>query len=156
MALKYSLVQKAKLVAGAGSISFIADVVKDAGYKRPFLVFDKGIKEFGIADKVISVLDEAGIAHAEYDQVVPEPPNTMVDRGADLCKEKECDCVIAIGGGAVIDTAKGITALGFNPGKIMDYAEGKEMAQAHGLIVIPTTSGTGSELSDGMVISDSE
>lgn len=156
MAMKFSLVQKSKVVSGAGSAGAIAEILSEAGYEKPFVVTDRGIKEAGIAAKITSVLDENGIPYVEFDEVTPEPPDTMVDRGAQLCREAECDCVIAIGGGAVIDTAKGITVLRFNSGRIMDYAAGREMKLSSGLIAVPTTSGTGSELSDGMVISNAE
>ena len=71
MATKFSLVQKSKVVSGAGS-----------------------------AGTITSVLDENSIPYVEFDEVTPEPPDTMVDRGARFCREAECDCVIAIGGGA--------------------------------------------------------
>ena len=77
----------------------------------------------------------------------------MVDAGADICKAESCDCVIGIGGGSSIDTAKGINILRFNDGKILDYAT-KPMKLCRGLITIPTTAGTGSELSNGAIVSD--
>lgn len=80
-----------------------------------------------------------------------------MDEGAAFCRAERCGAVIAVGGGSSIDTAKGINLLCCNPGKIMDYAGPKnEMKKAGGLVAIPTTAGTGSELSDGLVITSPE
>ena len=81
------------------------------------------------------------------------PTYEIVDKGVQVCKDNQCDCVIAIGGGSAIDSAKGIHLLRFNNGSILDYI-GKEAAPCKGFITIPTTSGTGSELSQGAIISD--
>ncbi|MBQ8179442.1 MAG: iron-containing alcohol dehydrogenase [Candidatus Methanomethylophilaceae archaeon] len=155
--LSYTLMQRAKIIAAPGSVSQIAEVLKDAGYGKPFVVFDQGVKACGIADKVLDVLRANGIGFVEYSDVVPDPPCTVVEAAADLCKSSGCDCVIAIGGGSSIDTAKGVTVLRFNPGKILDYADpASNMVYSPGLISIPTTAGTGSELSNGIIITNPE
>lgn len=156
MPLNFALEQKAKVVSGAGTVSTIAEVIETAGYKKPFIVTDKGIIATGVVDKVTSAIEAAGIEYVLFDEVTPDPKDVMVEKAAVICKESECDCVIAVGGGAVIDTAKGVTVLRFNPGRILDYGRGAEMCYCPGLIGIPTTSGTGAEMSNGIIISDSE
>lgn len=153
--LSFTLLQKAKIVAGPGSSEKIVEVLQDAGYKKPFIIYDQGVKMCGITDKIVSVIKAAGYDFVEFDEVVPDPPCDMVEKAADICKSNGCDCVIAIGGGSSIDTGKGVTVLRFNPGHILDYAKpDAEMKFSPGLISIPTTSGTGAELSNGIIISD--
>lgn len=104
---------------------------------------------------MLESLNVAGIAYTEFNKVLPDPPAEVVDEGAKLCKAEECDCVIGIGGGSAIDTAKGINILRVNGGSILDYADPeKEMKKSLGLMSVPTTSGTGSEMSNGLIISD--
>jgi alcohol dehydrogenase class IV len=149
--------QRSKIISAPGSFLQIVEVLKDGGYSRPFVVFDKGVKAVGIADKVLDVLRSAGIRFVEFSDVIPDPPCNVVEDAADLCKSSECDCVIAIGGGSSIDTAKGVSVLRFNKGKILDYADPSvPMEYCPGLISIPTTSGTGSELSNGIIITNPE
>ena len=113
------------------------------------------MKAAGIIDQVLESLNVAGIAYTEFNKVLPDPPAEVVDEGAKLCKAEECDCVIGIGGGSAIDTAKGINILRVNGGSILDYADPeKEMKKSLGLMSVPTTSGTGSEMSNGLIISD--
>lgn len=151
--VEYSFVQSVKVVTGAGSVAKTGEVLKDVGYKKAFLVYDIGMKQIGVIDKIEDSLKSCGIGYVEYDKVLPDPPADMVDAGADICKAESCDCVIGIGGGSSIDTAKGINILRFNDGKILDYAT-KPMKLCRGLITIPTTAGTGSELSNGAIVSD--
>ncbi len=157
MPLNYALSQNSKVLSGCGTVASIGELVKEAGYKKPFVVYDAGIKACGIADKVLSALSEANIEAVTFDKVLPDPPDNIVEEAAELCKSAACDCVIAVGGGSTIDTAKGVTVLRFNPGKILDYAKpDAQMCYCPGLISIPTTSGTGSELSNGIIISNHE
>lgn len=155
--LNFSLVQNTKVLAGGGTSSQTGELLKDAGYKKAFLVFDSGVKAAGIIDKITESLLGCGIEYIEFDKVLSDPPATIVNEGSKLCNSEGCDCVIAIGGGSAIDTAKGITILRFNDGEILDYGKATaKIKKSVGLISIPTTSGTGSELSDGLIISDPE
>ena len=155
--LSFSLVQNSKVLAGCGTSVQIGELIKEAGYKKAFLVFDSGVKAAGIIDKILESLSACGIEYIEFDKVLPDPPAEIVNEGSKLCNSKNCDCVIAIGGGSAIDTAKGVTILRFNDGQILDYGKpGAEVKKSLGLISIPTTSGTGSELSNGLIISDPE
>lgn len=157
MPMNYALSQKSKVLSGAGTVANIGEMVLEAGYKKPFVVYDEGIKTCGIADKVLAALAASGLEAVTFDKVLPDPPDNIVNEAADLCKSAECDCVIAVGGGSTIDTAKGVTVLRFNPGTILDYAKPDAvMCYCPGLISIPTTSGTGSELSNGIIISNHE
>ncbi|MCQ2070463.1 MAG: iron-containing alcohol dehydrogenase [archaeon] len=153
----YSIVQNAKIVAHAGAVKEIADVMKDAGYKKAFLVFDQGVKAVGVVDKVIDSIKTGGLEFVEFGEVIPDPPSTVIVKGAGIMVEEKCDCIIAIGGGSSTDTAKGINVMRVNGGNILEYANPEKQAKnCPGLICVPTTSGTGSELSLGIIVTDLE
>lgn len=153
--ISYSLVQSVKVICGKGKVNQIGELLKVSGYKKAFLVFDEGIKNTGIIDRVIECIVSKGIEYITFGEVIPDPPANIINKGAKLCKELNCDCVIGIGGGSCIDTAKGINILRVNGDDILEYTT-NEYKKCDGLITIPTTSGTGSELSNGAIISDLE
>lgn len=153
--INYSLIQSVKVLQGKGIVQQVGTVLKEAGYQKAFLVFDKGMRSTGIIEKVVNSLAQQKITYIEFDKVLPDPPASIVNEGGTLCIKNKCDCIIAIGGGSSIDAAKGINILRFNGGNILDYTT-KEIKPCTGLITIPTTSGTGSELSHGAIISDIE
>lgn len=153
--MDFSLLQNVKIFEKPGALAQIGELMREAGFKNAFLVCDGGIVKLGIAKAIMDVIAAEGLACVLYDKVLPDPPSEIIDEGAELCKAAGCDCVIAVGGGSSIDTAKGINILRFNEGRILDYAmPGSIKTPASGLICIPTTSGTGSELSNGLIISD--
>ena len=155
--MHFSLLQNVKILEENGAVRQLGSLMKEAGYRHAFLVCDEGIVRMGLAGKIQDIIAAEGLSCTLYDKVQPDPPAFLVDEGAALCRSAGCDCVIAAGGGSSIDTAKGINILRFNEGHILDYADpARKMTPAHGLIVIPTTSGTGSELSNGLIISDTE
>ncbi len=153
--MTYRLVQKTKVIEGRNSIQQLPELCREANFQKPFLVFDQGIAKVGISRQVTDILDEESISYAIYDRITPDPTSDLVDEGARICKEEGCDCIIAIGGGSTMDAAKGMNVMRVNNGSILDYV-GKEenMLPADCLICIPTTSGTGSELSNWIVITD--
>ncbi len=151
----YTCMQNVKIMAGAGCHKSMGQALKESGYGKAFVVYDAGVKAAGIIDKVTDSLKAAGIEYVEFDKVLPDPPAEIVDEGGALCMDSGCDCVIGIGGGSAIDTAKGINILRVNGGHILEYANpANEMKKSLGLMSVPTTSGTGSELSNGLIISD--
>lgn len=155
--MNFTLLQKVKVLEKNGAIRQLGELMQECGFHHAFLVCDEGIAKMGLAGKIQAILEEKGLACTLYDKVQPDPPSTLVDEGSELCRAAGCDCVIAVGGGSSIDTAKGINILRFNEGHILDYTDpAKKMNPTHGLIAIPTTSGTGSELSNGLIISDVE
>lgn len=151
--LEFTFVQSVKILNGAGSINKIGELLNAAGYKKPLIVCGNSVKKNGTLDKIFASFKEYGIESVIYNKVLPDPPAEIVEEGAKVSKENGCDCVIGLGGGSSIDTAKGINVLRFNEGSILDYAA-KPMKHCSGLIAIPTTSGTGSELSNGAIVSD--
>lgn len=154
--MNYAFEQTVKMVCGWDSLNQLPQLLKDEGYSRPLIVCDQVVRQIGLLNRMETLVKEAGGQPVVFDQVQPDPPAHIVDAGAELCRKEGCDCVIAVGGGSTIDTAKGINLLRFNGGKILDYARGEKHKSAEGLIAIPTTAGTGSELSNGMIVTDTE
>lgn len=141
--------------SGAGSRSKIGNWCKTYGYKRALIIMDKVVKEAGIADKIIDSLNKAGVAYFIYDKVLPNPTVSMSKEATAIGKTNNVDVVIAIGGGSPIDCAKltsaAITSKN-NINNLIGILKVKQMPLP--LIAIPTTAGTGSEVSIGAVISD--
>ena len=152
--MNYVFEQKVKMVCGWDSVNQLPALLKDEGFQRPLVVCDQVVRQMGLLERLEHLLKEAGMEAVVFDQVQPDPPAPVIDAGAALCREQHCDCVVAVGGGSTIDNAKGINLLRANEGKILDYANGKSYQTAGGLISIPTTAGTGSELSNGMIVTD--
>lgn len=150
--IQASMVQKIKVIPGVGAIHKLPGILVEKERLKPLFVCDRGIVENGILDLVVNVLKEAGIAYAIFSNVLEDPPEWLASEGFEAYTKNQCDCVIGLGGGSAIDTAKAINILCYNEGPILNYAKGEQMNPAPGLIVIPTTSGTGSEMSDGLVI----
>ena len=121
--MEFVLEQKVKVLIGDGKLDQIGVLLKEAGYSRAFLVYDSGVKAAGIIERVFTYLDRQQVYYTAFDKVEPDPPANIIDEGAELCRKEHCDCVVAIGGGSAIDTAKGITVLRFNDGKILHYRE---------------------------------
>lgn len=153
--VNFTCMQNVKLMVGESCHKNMGTALKEAGYKKAFVVYDKGVKATGITDKILKNLEHSEISYIEFDKVLPDPPAQVVDEGGEICRKEKCDCVIGIGGGSAIDTAKGINILRVNGGHILEYANPeKKMKKSLGLMSVPTTSGTGSELSNGLIISD--
>ena len=132
------------IIFGPGSLSELGGAIQDRlRSSRPLLVTDRGVVKAGIAEKLISQLPET----PTFDEVEQNPRHTTVDRGGEIARELKPDLIIGLGGGSVLDAAKAIALLATNPGRIGDY-EGREKYKTAPLpvLAIPTTCGTGSEV----------
>lgn len=156
--LPFSFTLPTKIVYGPGCVNALIEELSINGGKRPIIITDTGVKDAGIADKVTDVLDQNKINYIIYDGVEANPKDVNVEEGAKIAREFGADCIIAIGGGSPIDCAKSVgVLLAHDADKIKKY-EGKTAATKPLplLITIPTTSGTGSELTFSSVITDTE
>lgn len=144
-----------KVVFGTGSVeSFIGPEVKRFG-QRIGLITDKGIEKVGIVGKVVDLIKREGVGVDVYDDIASEPDSDSVRKAVAFGREGKYDAVVGLGGGAVMDTAKMVAACLTNPDDLMTYVN-----PAHDMIkfppkakiLIPTTSGTGSEVSPYSVI----
>lgn len=155
--LNYLMMQPVKILFGQGAVKQLGELLESQEKKKPLIVTDRGIVETGIIGKITSGLEAKGIQYALYDKVLPDAPLTYVEKGFAFCQSQKCDAVIAVGGGSTIDTAKGINLLRFNAPPLLRFTDfSTPMNQCEGLISVPTTSGTGSELSDGIIVSDEQ
>jgi len=133
-----------EIIFGAGTIGELGRILgRRPRFSRPLLVTDKGVEAAGIASKVLQQAVPAGV----FDEIEPNPKHTTVDRGGELARTLMPDLVIGLGGGSVLDAAKAIALLATNSGRIEDY-EGREKYREAPLpvLAIPTTCGTGSEV----------
>ncbi|HAP9799480.1 TPA: lactaldehyde reductase [Enterococcus faecium] len=142
---------------GKGAIESIVPEFQQRGFGKAAVITDKGLIEHGIATKVTELLDKAAIAYALYDGIVPNPTIQNVKDGVAFVKEAEADCLIAIGGGSPIDTAKAIGIILTNP-EFSDIISLEGVADTKNpclpILAIPTTSGTAAEVTINYVITD--
>ncbi len=145
-------------VFGEGSIVELGQRAKAAGLKHALVVTDAGVRAAGIIDTVLASLDEAEIAHTVYENVTPNPTLPEVDGGVTAMADSGADFVVAVGGGSPIDAAKGVAITAAMGGNAKDYVFGVGSNpfpnQMKPLFAIPTTCGTGSEISFAAVLTD--
>ncbi len=144
---------------GAGAIKEIATEVKGRGFKKAFVCSDPDLIKFNVTKKVTDVLDEAGIDYEIYSQIKPNPTIENVQTGVEAFKASGADCIIAIGGGSSMDTAKAIGIIIKNP----DFADVRSLEgvapttnKCVPIIAVPTTAGTAAEVTINYVITDVE
>ncbi|MCM3540388.1 iron-containing alcohol dehydrogenase [Priestia endophytica] len=145
---------------GIGAINHLGEEVKKLGVSKALLVTDPGIYNAGVVDPVIKNLKEEGIEVVLFNKVEPNPPVRLVAEGSSLYEKEGCNGLVAVGGGSSMDTAKAIGVEATHQGSVLDYeaAEGKKPLENRipPLTTIPTTAGTGSEVTQWAVITDEE
>ena len=144
---------------GKGAIENVPTEFKARGFKKAAVITDKDLVKFEVATKVTKLLDEAGVDYALYDGIVPNPTIQNVKDGLAFVKEAQADCIIAIGGGSPIDTAKAIAIIATNP-EFSDVISLEGVADTKHpclpILALPTTSGTAAEVTINYVITDEE
>ena len=142
---------------GAGAIKEIVPEFKNRGFKKAFVTTDPGLLKFGVTAKVTDLLDEAGIAYHLYSNIQPNPTIENVQEGVKAFKESGADCIIAIGGGSSMDTAKAIGIIITNP-EFEDVRSLEGVAPTKHpctpILAVPTTAGTAAEVTINYVITD--
>ena len=143
----FSFTGAKKIVFGNGSILTLASHIKEHHAQNPLIVIDKNLAKTDLQEKIASILVSEGIKFTVFDKVEPEPRIELADEGAELAVKNKCDIVIGIGGGSAMDVAKAIAVIATNKGAAADYVGLNKVPKA-GLpkIMIPTTAGTGSEV----------
>jgi len=143
----FTVTQPTRIRFGVDSIQDLAKMVKELGGSKVFLVVDPGLKNTGLLDKIAKPLADGEIPYVIYDKVDPEPGLKLADNGAKLAKKAGADCVVGVGGGSAMDVAKAISILLTNGGKAEDYLGlGKIGKSGVPKIMVPTTAGTGAEV----------
>ena len=130
--------------------------MQNLGITKAIVVFDEGVRKAGLADSVLQSLKDEDIDYIVYPEVCPDPTDVSMEKGADIARKSgNINGVIGIGGGSSLDTAKGINVLLGNPSPLSDYyLGGKPTAPGFPLILIPTTSGSGSETTRSCIVTD--
>jgi alcohol dehydrogenase len=140
--MKYYL--PTEIIFGPGMMGELGRIVnKRSASSRALLVTDRGVEAAGIAAKALAQVAPVAV----FDEIEPNPRHTSIDRGGEVARRLKPDLVIGLGGGSVLDAAKAIALLATNPGRIEEY-EGREKYKSGPLpvLAVPTTCGTGSEV----------
>jgi lactaldehyde reductase len=144
---------------GKGAINAIPDEIKARGFKKAFVASDPDLIKFGVSKKVTDVLEAAGIEYVMFSEIKPNPTIENVQAGVEAFKAAEADCIVAIGGGSSMDTAKAIGIIITNP-EFADVRSLEGVAPTTNkcvpIIAVPTTAGTAAEVTINYVITDAE
>ena len=144
---------------GKGAIAAIADEVKARGFSHVFVASDPDLVKFGVTKKVLDVLDGASIPYTLFSEIKPNPTIENVQAGVESFKACGADCIVAIGGGSSIDTAKAVGIIITNP-EFADVRSLEGVAPTKNkcvpIIAVPTTAGTAAEVTINYVITDAE
>ena len=142
---------------GMGSLKKLPEMLADSKSNNVMLVSDRGLEAIGVVKKVQDIIEAAGIKCTAYLDVKPNPTVDIVNEAAALYAECGATCLVALGGGSPMDVSKAVGILAVHGGKIADY-EGahKVPGPIAPIIAIPTTAGTGSEVTASAVITDEE
>jgi alcohol dehydrogenase len=145
-----------KIEYGVGAARGLVDAVKKRNAGKLLLITDKGIVSSGLLEKITGSLKAHKMNWKVFDNVEPNPKDYNVQQGAEIARRFGADCLVALGGGSPIDCAKAIAVLAFQGGAVRDY-EGRDKigADVLPLVAVPTTAGTGSEVTFSSVITDS-
>lgn len=152
-----SIVSPRLVQVGGGSVGQVASVLEKFGLRRPLVVTDPFMASSGLVRSCLDPLAAAGIGVKTFSDTVPDPTDTVVEAGVAVLRAGDFDCLIGFGGGSPIDTAKAMAILAAGAGKMRDYKA--PVAADRGalpVIAIPTTAGTGSEVTRFTVITDTE
>ncbi|GIQ68885.1 iron-containing alcohol dehydrogenase [Xylanibacillus composti] len=140
---------------GNGAIRQLAEHVRALGGTKVLLVSDPGVQKAGVTDKLTAVLMRDNLPFIIYNDIEPDPDIEGVMRGRDVAASEGCDIVVGLGGGSALDTAKAIGLMMTNKGHIRDYVGINRVPRKGApVIAVPTTAGTGSEITIWSVLSD--
>src|SRR5690606_20264533 len=112
---------RTRLVYGEGTLERIGDITRDFGVSRVLVVTDRGIVDAGHASRAVSFLEAAGLRVAVYSETQENPSTEDVARCVEVAQREKIDCIIGLGGGSSLDTAKGCNFIYTNGGRMQDY-----------------------------------
>ena len=146
-----------QIAVGGGALAELPGLLQRLGLASPLIVTDPFLMRSGHLDRVTGTLDKTGIIWQVFSDTVADPTTAVVEAGAQRLAESRYDCLVAVGGGSSIDTAKGMSVLAANGGQMRDYKVPAEIPKTGlPILAIPTTAGTGSEVTRFTVITDTE
>lgn len=140
---------------GAGALSKLPSIVQSLGGSKPLIITDKMMVQLGYIERIQNLLSTAGLSADVFDGTEPEPTAASIEAGVQCVLDNNYDVIIALGGGSPIDSAKAIAILGKHGGNIRDYKFPRQVNEAGiPIIAIPTTAGTGTEVTRFTIITD--
>lgn len=148
-----------RLVFGVGSVNKVGEFAKSLGKKTLIVTGKSSTKKTGLLDRVIAILEKNGVETVVFDEIVPNPLSSTVDKGAEFANKEGCDLVVGLGGGSPVDSAKLIAVVAKDGGHCWDYTGsggGRVPKSALPVIAIPTTHGTGTESDPFAVVTNTE
>lgn len=153
----YQFQARTRVISGDNMIDRLGAQVRGLGIGRLFVVTDKYICSVGMVDRIALGLKEAGLEYIVFDGVEAEPVLKNIYQASDVYRQSGCQAILGLGGGSCVDTAKAISILATNPGPLESY-EGEEKISTlpHPVIAVPTTAGTGSEVTGHCVFIDED
>ncbi len=142
---------------GVGSLQKLPQIIEESKAKHVFLISDRGLESIGVVKKIEDILVAGNVSYTSYLDVVANPTIDVVNEATALYKECNASCIIALGGGSPMDVAKAVGVLATHGGDIREYeGPNKVPGPIAPIIAIPTTAGTGSEVTASSVITDEE
>ena len=145
------------LITGSGASEQVGEEIQKLKGQKGLIVTDQVLVKLGALDGVKQALQRSGVPFAVFDDISTEPTADFVSEGLKVYRENRCDFLLAFGGGSAIDTAKAIAVMATNTGSITDYQGlGKIPQKGAPLIAVPTTAGTGSEVTPFTIITDTK
>ncbi|MEC8232088.1 MAG: iron-containing alcohol dehydrogenase, partial [Pseudomonadota bacterium] len=155
--MSYQIILPRFMHIGKGASERIVDTLASLQCSKPLLVTDHVMVELGYAARMAAYLADRDILMDIFSDTVPEPTVSSIRAGVDIVREGDYDCIVALGGGSPIDSAKAIAILGKFGGHMRDYKFPKVTDDAGlPIIAVPTTAGTGSEVTRFTIITDDE
>lgn len=145
-----------RIISGSGALHQIPDILKSQGGQKVLVITDQGVENAGLPSLVTNLFNK-DIPFSVFKEVEPNPTVQNIEKATAFCRKQSCDMIIAVGGGSVIDTAKSVGLLMTNTGSIIDYEGFNKFANMPlPLIAIPTTTGSGSEVTRGQIVTDTK
>jgi alcohol dehydrogenase class IV len=145
-----------KIVFGRGALKQLGEEAKSIGVHRLAIITDPGVENAGLVDQVTAVLADVKIEHGVWNKVEPEPALAVGEAAIDFVRAGTYDAVLGVGGGSSLDTAKAAAAAVTNPGRLQDWVTEPFHRPPAPFILIPTTAGTGSEVSNVAIFATPE
>ena len=155
---RYIPLPQPTLLVGPGSSTRLGEVVAGFGHRKLLIVTDAMLAKLGLIKGVTDALTEGGAEFVVFDEITPDAPIPLIERGISVYQDNNCDAIIAFGGGSSMDSAKAIAVSVSNPGKSLRSLAGylKGLRNPAPIYAVPTTAGTGSEVTVAAVVSDPE
>ena len=156
--LRFIPIPEPALLTGPGSSARLGEAIAAEGHARVLIVTDNTITQLGLLKPLTDALSAAGVQYVVFDEITPDAPIPLIEKGIDGYRANDCDAIVAFGGGSPMDASKAIAVAVANPGKSLRQLAGyfKGWRRPVKLYAVPTTAGTGSEATVAAVISDPE